>query len=84
MQATAQVFLVPGFFGFQTIAGLHLSGRLAMPEFEDLSRLVRRNDAAVRRVLINGRVAWAGAEGAPGLGREAGFGQVLSARFRAM
>lgn len=52
-----------------------------MAEFDDLSRLVRRNDAAVRRVLINGRVAWLGAEAAPGLGRQAGYGQVLPARF---
>ncbi|MFO7567235.1 MAG: amidohydrolase family protein [Enhygromyxa sp.] len=54
-----------------------------MLEFDNLPRLVRRNDAAVRRVLINGRIAWTGSEPAPELGREAGFGQVLPARFQA-
>lgn len=53
-----------------------------MREFNALSRLVRRNDAAVRHVLINGRIAFA--EGAPTdtLGHEPGFGQVLCAQAR--
>lgn len=53
-----------------------------MPEFDNLPRLVRRNDAAVRGVLINGRVAWADANPVAELGRQAGFGQLLRARFR--
>jgi len=50
-----------------------------MAEFDGLSRLVRRNDAAVRRVLINGRTAYADAAPVDALGREGGFGQVLVA-----
>lgn len=53
-----------------------------MAEFDGLSRLVRRNDAAVRRVLINGRAAYAEATAADALGRDRGFGQVLRARHR--
>jgi N-acyl-D-aspartate/D-glutamate deacylase len=52
-----------------------------MPEFDDLSRLVRRNDAAVRGVLVNGRIAHANAKPVAGLGCEPGFGRVLTARF---
>ena len=50
-----------------------------MREFADLPRLVRRNDDAVRSVVIHGRVAHASGEHAPGLGRERGFGEVLAA-----
>lgn len=50
-----------------------------MPEFDDLPRLVRRNDEAVRCVLIHGRVAHARGQLAPELGRERGFGEVLAA-----
>ena len=52
-----------------------------MREFNALSRLVRRNDAAVREVLINGRIAYADAMPSEALGREFGFGQLLGARF---
>jgi len=48
--------------------------------FGGMRRLVRRNDAAVRRVLIAGRTAWADGALAPELGRERGFGGVLRAR----
>jgi len=54
-----------------------------MPDFDNLPRLVRRNDAAIRRVLINGRVAWTDANPVTALGREPGFGQLLRARHRA-
>lgn len=47
--------------------------------FAGLSRLVRRNDAAVRRVLVAGRTAWTAGAFAPELGRERGFGSVLRA-----
>jgi N-acyl-D-aspartate/D-glutamate deacylase len=50
-----------------------------MREFADLPRLVRRNDDAVRSVVIHGRVAHASGVHAPGLGRERGFGEVLAA-----
>lgn len=50
-----------------------------MPEFGGLSRLVRRNDDAVRAVLVNGRVAARRGVPAEGLGTERGFGQVLTA-----
>jgi N-acyl-D-aspartate/D-glutamate deacylase len=52
-----------------------------MSEFGALARLVRRNDAAVRGVLINGRIAYTDAAPVAALGREPGFGQVLRARF---
>ncbi|MCY1060513.1 amidohydrolase family protein [Nannocystis sp. SCPEA4] len=48
--------------------------------FSSLRRLVRRNDAAVRRVLVAGRTAWSAGAFAPELGRERGFGTVLRAR----
>jgi len=49
----------------------------AVPELGGLRRLVRRNDAAVEAVLVNGRVAARRGEAAPDLGRERGFGRVL-------
>jgi N-acyl-D-aspartate/D-glutamate deacylase len=49
-----------------------------MPGFE-LSRLVRRNDAAVRAVLVNGRIAARHGRASPTLGSARGFGQVLRA-----
>ncbi len=52
-----------------------------MPGFPGLRRLVRRNDAAVRAVLVGGRLAWDGASATEGLGRERGFGTVLRARL---
>lgn len=47
--------------------------------FGALRRLVRRNDRAVRHVLIGGRTAWKDGALAPELGRERGFGGVLRA-----
>jgi N-acyl-D-aspartate/D-glutamate deacylase len=44
-----------------------------------LTRLVRRNDLAVRRVLIAGRTAWSDGALAPALGHERGFGELLRA-----
>lgn len=51
-----------------------------MPAFDQLPRLVRRNDHAVRRVIINGRTAFVDAVLAADLGRERGFGRLLRAR----
>ena len=42
-------------------------------------RLVRRNDVAVRAVLVNGQVAFAAGGEGNGLGTERGFGAVLRA-----
>lgn len=50
-----------------------------MPGFGGLKRLVRRNDAAVGAVLVNGRVALHNAVPADDLGRMRGYGQVLRA-----
>jgi N-acyl-D-aspartate/D-glutamate deacylase len=52
-----------------------------MPGFPGLHRLVRRNDRAVRAVLVAGRLAWDGACATPELGRERGFGTVLRAKL---
>jgi N-acyl-D-aspartate/D-glutamate deacylase len=41
-----------------------------MEGFGDMRRMVRRNDDAVRAVLVGGRLAWSGGEPAPALGRE--------------
>jgi N-acyl-D-aspartate/D-glutamate deacylase len=51
----------------------------AWTRFAGLTRLVRRNDAAVRRVLVAGRTAWTDAALVPELGCERGFGTVLRA-----
>lgn len=51
-----------------------------MPGFSDLRRLVRRNDAAVRAVLVGGRLAYTPASFAEGLGRDRGYGTLLRAR----
>ncbi len=51
-----------------------------MPGFEGLKRLVRRNDDAVRAVLINGRLAYTPGRFVASLGQAPGFGQVLRAR----
>jgi N-acyl-D-aspartate/D-glutamate deacylase len=51
-----------------------------MREFDDLPRLVRRNDGAVRCVLVHGRLAFADGALIPEVGRERGFGEVLVAR----
>jgi N-acyl-D-aspartate/D-glutamate deacylase len=52
-----------------------------MPGFPGLDRLVRRNDDAVRAVLINGRLAWDGHEAAPDLGKTSGYGQLLRGSY---
>ncbi|NVJ15223.1 amidohydrolase family protein [Myxococcus sp. AM010] len=51
-----------------------------MENFGGFVRLVRRNDAAVKAVLISGREAVNEAGVSPALGRERGFGGVLRAR----
>ncbi len=51
-----------------------------MPELGGLRRIVRRNDRAVRAVLINGRPAWQDSAFAEGLGAEPGYGRVIPAR----
>src|SRR5690606_4898464 len=48
-----------------------------MPGFTGLDRLVRRNDAAVRAVFVNGRLAWDGSELSPDVGKAAGYGRLL-------
>lgn len=52
-----------------------------MPGFPGLRRLVRRNDTAVRAVLVQGRLAWHEAAAAPSLGQSRDFGTVLRARL---
>lgn len=51
-----------------------------MKEFGGFVRLVRRNDAAVKAVLISGREAVQDGSPSPALGRERGFGRVLRAQ----
>jgi N-acyl-D-aspartate/D-glutamate deacylase len=46
-----------------------------------IRRLVRRNDAAVRAVLVNGRLAWDGHDAAPELGKSPEFGRVLRGSY---
>jgi N-acyl-D-aspartate/D-glutamate deacylase len=48
-----------------------------MPGFDGIVRMVKRNDAAVRAVVVNGRLAWQGNALAPGFGTTPGFGEVL-------
>lgn len=48
--------------------------------FGEFERLVRRNDRALRHVLIAGRSAWADGRLASELGHQRGFGSVLRAR----
>jgi len=50
-----------------------------VPGFGGLHRLVRRNDRALRRVLIGGRTAWTDGALSPALGQERGFGRLLRA-----
>jgi len=52
-----------------------------MPGFPGLRRLVRRNDPAIRAVLIAGRLAWDGSAASPELGHARHFGTVLRARL---
>jgi N-acyl-D-aspartate/D-glutamate deacylase len=51
-----------------------------MEGFHGYQRLVRRNDRAVRAVLVIGRLAVADGRPAPVLGRQAGFGRLLRAQ----
>ena len=44
-----------------------------------LDRLVRRHDACVPAVLVNGRVAWHDGRPTPGFGERRGYGKVLRA-----
>jgi len=53
-----------------------------MPGVPSLRRLVNRNDAAVRAVLVNGRLAWDGSAIGTGFGSEPGFGSVLRRTHR--
>lgn len=48
-----------------------------MADFDGLRRLVRRNDDAVRAVLVNGKVAWHGTKPDPDLGQVSGYGTLL-------
>jgi N-acyl-D-aspartate/D-glutamate deacylase len=48
-----------------------------MQGFGDLKRLVRRNDDTVRAVMVNGNVAWTGAEPAGDLGSAHGYGRFI-------
>jgi N-acyl-D-aspartate/D-glutamate deacylase len=48
-----------------------------MEGFGGMHRLVRRNDATVRAVLVNGSIAWTPDGPAEGLGSERRFGSVL-------
>lgn len=50
-----------------------------MPGFEGLRRLVRRNDDAVRAVVVGGRLAASRGALVPEVGTEVGFGRVLTA-----
>jgi len=52
------------------------AGMPAMPEFK---RLVRRNDATVPLVMINGRIAWQDGSFSPDLGQVNHYGSVLKA-----
>lgn len=51
-----------------------------MPGFSDLKRLVRRNDEAVRAVLVRGRLAYTPEHFADDFGQARGYGSVLRAR----
>ncbi|MCB1004146.1 MAG: amidohydrolase family protein [Acidimicrobiales bacterium] len=54
---------------------------VAMPGFPGLERVVRRNDDAVRAVLVNGKLAWDGHEAAPDLGKAGGYGRLLRGSY---
>jgi N-acyl-D-aspartate/D-glutamate deacylase len=60
-------------------ASLEEAHEAPMERFGNLSRLVRRNDATVDAVLINGKLAVLEGRPTPELGEEHGFGQVLRA-----
>ena len=48
-----------------------------MPGFDGIVRMVKRNDDAVRAVIVNGRVAWQDNAVVAGFGTKPGFGEVL-------
>jgi len=52
----------------------------AFEELGGLRRVVNRNDGVVKATIINGRIAFANDQPAPGLGREPGFGRFLRRR----
>jgi N-acyl-D-aspartate/D-glutamate deacylase len=54
----------------------------AIPEFGGYTRMVRRNDAAVPMVMVNGRIAVRDGQLRPEVGRERGFGRFLGANER--
>ncbi|MFO0563565.1 MAG: amidohydrolase family protein [Polyangiales bacterium] len=54
----------------------------AIPEFGGYTRMVRRNNAAVPMVMVNGRVAVRDGEVRSEVGRERGFGRFLGANER--
>ena len=58
---------------------LEVATEAPMENFGGFVRLVRRNDAAVKAVLISGREAFHEGSVTPSLGRERGFGRVLRA-----
>lgn len=49
----------------------------AMPAFDGLNRLVRRNDDTVRAVFVNGNLAWQGGAGSEDLGAAKRYGTFL-------
>ena len=59
------------------LEGMH--DRPLAPGVEDVRRLVRRNDGAVRRVLVGGRTAWSDGALSRELGQQRGFGRLLRA-----
>jgi len=62
-------------------ASLDAHAEAAMPELGGVTRMVRRNDAAVPQVIVGGRVAVTAGVPAPDLGR-AGHGRFLAAGER--
>jgi len=49
-------------------------------ELGGLKRMVNRNDEVVKATLINGQLAWDGAQYHPALGKQTGFGRFLPRR----
>ena len=63
-----------------TESTIEVATEAPMENFGGFVRLVRRNDAAVKAVLISGREAFHDGAVAPKLGQERRFGRVLRAR----
>jgi N-acyl-D-aspartate/D-glutamate deacylase len=61
-------------------AQLEVASEAPMENFGGFVRLVHRNDAAVKAVLISGREAVLEGSVTPRLGQERGFGRVLRAQ----